>query len=56
MSPDILPPGSVRIGEVWIDDKPYTNFDADALTVTLPETDERVRGQGHASSRRHEVG
>jgi mannose/cellobiose epimerase-like protein (N-acyl-D-glucosamine 2-epimerase family) len=43
VSPDILPPGSIRIGQVWIDDEPYTNFDADALQVTLPVTDQRVR-------------
>lgn len=43
VSPDILPTGSIRISEVWIDDKPYTSFDADALTVALPETDQRVR-------------
>ncbi len=43
VQPDILPPGSIRIGAVWIDDAPYTNFDANALTVNLPETKERVR-------------
>jgi mannose/cellobiose epimerase-like protein (N-acyl-D-glucosamine 2-epimerase family) len=43
VAPDILPVGSIRIGEVWIDDEPYSNFDADALQVTLPETDQRVR-------------
>ena len=29
VSPDILPPGSVRIDEVWIDGQPYTDFDAE---------------------------
>ena len=43
VAPDILPPGSIRISYVWIDDEPYANFDADALQVTLPETDQRVR-------------
>ncbi len=43
VSPDILPEGSVRIGEVTINDEPYSLFDADALTVTLPDTTERVR-------------
>jgi hypothetical protein len=43
VSPDILPPGSIRIGEVWIDDKPYSNFEAEALTVKLPDTKEQVR-------------
>lgn len=42
VAPDILPPGSVTLSEVWIDDKPYNNFDAEALTVTLPERDTRV--------------
>jgi mannose/cellobiose epimerase-like protein (N-acyl-D-glucosamine 2-epimerase family) len=42
VSPDILPTGSIRISDVWIDDKPYTSFDASGLTVALPETDQRV--------------
>jgi mannose/cellobiose epimerase-like protein (N-acyl-D-glucosamine 2-epimerase family) len=36
VQPDILPQGSVRIGEVWIDGSKYTEFDAKALTVKLP--------------------
>ncbi len=43
VSPDILPQGSIYISEVFIDDVPYTNFDAQALTVTLPESDKAVR-------------
>jgi hypothetical protein len=43
VAPDILPVGSIRIGDVWINDERYANFDADALQVTLPETDEQVR-------------
>jgi mannose/cellobiose epimerase-like protein (N-acyl-D-glucosamine 2-epimerase family) len=43
VSPDILPPGSIHIGEVWINDEPYTNFEADKLTVKLPDTKEQVR-------------
>lgn len=43
VSPDILPPGSIRIGQCWIDDEPYDNFDAQGLTVKLPNTSERVR-------------
>ena len=43
VSPDILPPGSIKIAQCWIDDVEYTNFDADALTVKLPETDTQVR-------------
>ncbi|MCG8347930.1 MAG: hypothetical protein MI924_09145 [Chloroflexales bacterium] len=33
---DILPPGSIRLEQMWIDDQPYSNFDASALTVKLP--------------------
>lgn len=36
VQPDILPPGAVRITDVWIDGHPYDAFDAEALTVTLP--------------------
>lgn len=45
VQPDILPEGSVRIGEVWINGHSYDDFDAEALTVTLPEEhgDIRVR-------------
>lgn len=37
VQPDILPEGSVRIGDVWIDGHAYADFDATALTVRLPE-------------------
>ncbi|MPR35317.1 AGE family epimerase/isomerase [Salmonirosea aquatica] len=43
VSPDILPEGSISITECYIDDKPYDNYDAEGLTVTLPETEEQVR-------------
>ena len=43
VSPDILPPGSIRIGAVEIDGKPYTDFDAEGLTVKLPDTKAQVR-------------
>lgn len=45
VAPDILPQGSIRIAEVWIDGHPWERFDAEALTVTLPEGhgDIRVR-------------
>lgn len=43
VSPDILPNGSIRIGQVWVNDQPYANFDAEKLTVSLPDTNERVR-------------
>jgi mannose/cellobiose epimerase-like protein (N-acyl-D-glucosamine 2-epimerase family) len=43
VQPDILPPGSVRIEQVWIDDQPYTHFDAKALTVKLPDSKDALR-------------
>ena len=43
VSPDILPPGRTRIGQVWVNDEPYVDFDANGLTVTLPEAKDRVR-------------
>ncbi|UQX00241.1 AGE family epimerase/isomerase [Streptomyces sp. RerS4] len=43
VSPDLLPAGSVRIASVEIDEKPYEEFDADALTVHLPDVQGRVK-------------
>jgi anti-anti-sigma factor len=43
VSPDILPPGSIKIEEVWIDGVRWTDFDAEALTVNLPKTDLDLR-------------
>ena len=43
VSQDILPPGSVAIASVEIDGQPYQDFDAQALTVKLPDTKERVK-------------
>jgi anti-anti-sigma factor len=43
VSPDILPPGSIRIGEVEVDGKPYADFDADGLTVHVPDGKDRVK-------------
>jgi mannose/cellobiose epimerase-like protein (N-acyl-D-glucosamine 2-epimerase family) len=43
VQPDILPPGSIRLEQVWIDDQPYSNFDASALTVKLPASKQPVR-------------
>ena len=43
VQPDILPYGSVRIGEVWINDEPYQNFNPDGMTVKLPTMTEQVR-------------
>jgi mannose/cellobiose epimerase-like protein (N-acyl-D-glucosamine 2-epimerase family) len=36
VSPDILPPGSIQIAQVWINGEEYMDFDAQALTVRLP--------------------
>ena len=43
ISPDILPPGSIKIGAVEIDGQPYNNFDAEKLIVKIPQTKERVK-------------
>jgi hypothetical protein len=43
VAPDVLPVGAIRLGEVWIDGEPYKNFEAESLTVKLPETKDRVR-------------
>jgi mannose/cellobiose epimerase-like protein (N-acyl-D-glucosamine 2-epimerase family) len=43
VAPDILPPGRVRLGEVWIEDKPYADFDRDTLVVRLPQSAEALR-------------
>jgi hypothetical protein len=37
VAPDLLPPGSVRIDRVWVDDVPWDDFDSVALTVHLPK-------------------
>ena len=36
VQPDILPSGSVRLEEVWINGEPYKDFDPIAMTVQLP--------------------
>jgi anti-anti-sigma factor len=45
VSPDILPPGSVKLAQVWINGQRYEDFDADALAVRLPvsSSDLKVR-------------
>ncbi|GGT64233.1 AGE family epimerase/isomerase [Streptomyces purpureus] len=42
VAPDLLPAGRIRLEHVLIDGAPYHAFDADALTVTLPDTAHRV--------------
>ena len=36
-APDLLPPGRVKLSNVWIDDVPYADFDKEKMTVSLPE-------------------
>jgi hypothetical protein len=43
VQPDILPEGSVRISEVWVDNNPWKNFDAVKLTVELPHLNYRPK-------------
>jgi len=43
VSPDLLPPGSIRLDQVWIDGRAYDSFDAQNLTVKLPDSDNSVR-------------
>jgi anti-anti-sigma regulatory factor len=43
VAPDMLPAGSVKISQVWIDGKPYDDFDPKALTVTLPDMEGRPK-------------
>ena len=31
-----MPPGSIRIDQVWVDGQPWSEFDSEHLTVTLP--------------------
>ena len=41
VEPDMLPKGSVRLTEVFINGNPWKHFDPDAMTVTIPVTDDR---------------
>ncbi len=43
VSPDIFPPGSLRIDAVWINGQPYFDFDANALTVKLPSSQDELK-------------
>jgi len=43
VEPDILPKGSVKISEVWIDGNPWKNFDANKLTVDIPNLNYRPK-------------
>jgi len=43
VAPDILPPGRVRLAQVWLNDEEYKNFDPQAQVVRLPDSTERMR-------------
>ncbi|TVX93587.1 AGE family epimerase/isomerase [Paenibacillus agilis] len=43
VQPDILPAGSVQITAVTIDGKAYDKFDAEALTIELPDVKHHVK-------------
>ncbi|MGV9252844.1 AGE family epimerase/isomerase [Streptomyces sp. NPDC003697] len=51
VAPDSLPGGSVVLDSVLVDGAPYTDFDAEALTVTLPAVDHRVTVQARLRPR-----
>jgi hypothetical protein len=42
VSPDLLPPGRVRLDRVEIDGKPHEVFDPQAMTVELPASVESL--------------
>jgi len=43
VSPDILPKGSVKITSVTVDNEAYKDFDADGLTVKIPNVKHRPK-------------
>jgi len=43
VSPDMLPKGSIEITACQINGVEYTNYDPKGLSITLPESDERLR-------------
>jgi hypothetical protein len=43
VQPDILPPGSVSISDVWIDDVAWHKFDHEKFTVELPDLSYRAK-------------
>lgn len=47
VQPDILPPGSVKIEQVWINGETYTDFDSLAMTIQLP----KVQSKGNSGDR-----
>ncbi len=45
VQPDILPPGSIKISNVWLNGQPYFDFDAEKLTINLPSDVEEMKFQ-----------
>ena len=43
VAPDLLPPGRIRIAQVTADEEPYLDFDAERLTVRLPDSRSRLK-------------
>jgi mannose/cellobiose epimerase-like protein (N-acyl-D-glucosamine 2-epimerase family) len=43
VAPDILPPGRVHLGQVWVEGEPYADFDREALAVRLPRSEGPLR-------------
>jgi ABC-type transporter Mla MlaB component len=43
VAPDLLPQGSIHIESVTLDGKPHQEFDAAALTITLPHSADPIR-------------
>jgi mannose/cellobiose epimerase-like protein (N-acyl-D-glucosamine 2-epimerase family)/anti-anti-sigma regulatory factor len=43
VQPDILPVGTVQLTGVWINDAPYSDYDANALTIKLPDHQETLK-------------
>ena len=57
VAPDMLPQGSIKLESVWVDDEPWTDFDPDTLTVTLPpDKDVRVKARIVATASKFEIG
>jgi mannose/cellobiose epimerase-like protein (N-acyl-D-glucosamine 2-epimerase family)/putative intracellular protease/amidase len=47
VAPDALPPGRVRLDWVEVDGRPYSAFDATALTVKLPDSESPLTVRAH---------
>ncbi|WP_116201237.1 AGE family epimerase/isomerase [Amycolatopsis circi] len=49
-APDALPKGRVRLSWVEVDGRPYSAFDADEMTVALPDTRHDLTVRAHLSA------